>query len=88
MSETLTDVFHQIEQTLAGLLDQADHDKQSQRVVAAKAAAEILDGRRDLFTESMTMVDLIGLASWIHTGLDPYDPQSRGRAPDAASWTP
>jgi hypothetical protein len=87
MSETPVRLLDRIAGLAERLLDEGTTE-QSQRVVCAQAAAEILDGRRDMFTESVTMVDLIGLASWIHTGLDPYDSQSRGRTPDAASWTP
>ena len=57
------------------------------RIEALKAAAEIL---RANGAEEISTVDMINLASFIHTGIDPHDSRL-GREhhfPDAAEWVP
>ena len=55
------------------------------RVEALKAAAEIL---RETGAEELSTVDLINLALFIHTGLDPHDSRIHREPafPDAAEW--
>jgi hypothetical protein len=63
--------------------------EQRERVEALKAAASILRDHAVNQAE-ISSVDIINLAFWIHTGIDPHDARIRVRAPnpfpDAAEW--